>query len=153
MDIDDLSKYYMKYITEKFQVSHECVAKLRPAFFEMLVNAVEHGNLEMTDLKKNLDFLDVERYEEIFRNRKISNKYGEKLIQIECICEGNQLTISIEDDGSGFHPDTIPDPTREDRLSEPFGRGIAIARKNADQISYNNRGNKVSLVFNIGFYN
>ncbi|MDM8549662.1 SpoIIE family protein phosphatase [Desulfobacterales bacterium HSG2] len=144
-EIDDLSRYCMKHIAEKFQVSRENIIRLRTAFFEMLFNAIEHGNLEMTDFKNDPDFFGSERYWEIFEDRKISEEYGERRIRIECVRKENRLEISIEDEGKGFHPDVIPDPIHEDHFTKPSGRGIALARMNVDRIFYGDKGSKVTL--------
>ena len=61
-----------------------------------------------------------------------------------------QLRLSVKDDGAGFDVRNIQDPTHEQNLQETSGRGIAIARMNVDQVIYNAKGNKVTLMKDIG---
>jgi CheY-like chemotaxis protein len=66
----------------------------------------------------------------------------------------DRICIRIADDGPGFDPSTIPDPTvdpiklieqREARGKRPGGFGIHLARRVMDTVSYNERGNIVTL--------
>ncbi|OQY57987.1 MAG: hypothetical protein B6245_14180 [Desulfobacteraceae bacterium 4572_88] len=149
-DIDEVVPFFINHIAEKLDITPEKLKKMRIALFEMLTNAVEHGNLEMTDFKKTDSVYESEAYWEMFKKRMRSEEYGERLIHIECLHDdGEQLRLSVKDDGAGFDVRNIPDPTHEQNLRETSGRGIAIARMSVDQVSYNAKGNKVTLVKDI----
>ncbi len=149
-DVDEVVPFFISHVAEKLEVTDHSLRKLGIAFFEMLTNAVEHGNLEMTDFKKTESVYESEAYWEMFRKRMRSEEYGERLIRIECLHDGEQLRLSVKDDGAGFDVRNIPDPTHEQNLQETSGRGIAIARMNVDQVIYNAKGNKVTLMKDIG---
>ena len=57
-----------------------------------------------------------------------------------------QVEISICDEGGGFRPGTVPDPTLPDNLCKPNGRGIMLMRAYMSSVSYNDDGNCVKLV-------
>jgi anti-sigma regulatory factor (Ser/Thr protein kinase) len=133
------------HITEKFDISQQSVSKIKIAFFELLMNAVEHGNLEMTDFKRDLKIYDSDMYDTIFIERLSSDTYGNRLIQVDISRRDNQLEISIADEGEGFCVENLNSHVAEHNLEKPQGRGICLARLYADQIRYNTKGNKVTL--------
>ena len=51
----------------------------------------------------------------------------------------------IRDEGEGFDPATLPDPTDPANLEKASGRGILLMRTFMDEIVYNNQGNSVLL--------
>ena len=66
------------------------------ALREAIANAVRHGNREQPERKVRVDYS----------------------------IEGRTVTIRVQDEGEGFDPSEIPDPTREENLLRPSGRGI-----------------------------
>ncbi|MCP4350922.1 MAG: SpoIIE family protein phosphatase [Desulfobacterales bacterium] len=145
ISVDHLMNLVMECVTENSEIPSGKLKKFRLAFFELLVNAVEHGSLEMTGFKRDYDCFDSEKYQEIYKQRMYSKKYGDRLIRIEYLYNSDQLEITVEDDGDGFDIDDVPDPFHKDHIRDTSGRGIAIARMNAGQIIYNAKGNKVTL--------
>ena len=59
------------------------------------------------------------------------------------------LRVVVEDEGEGFDPDTIPDPTSEERLLSESGRGIFLMRAFADEVTYQKGGRCVELKFRV----
>lgn len=57
------------------------------------------------------------------------------------------VRIVVEDKGPGFVPDSVPDPTHEDRLELPHGRGLMLMKAYMSFVEYNERGNKVTMVY------
>jgi serine/threonine-protein kinase RsbW len=64
--------------------------------------------------------------------------------------EERRVEVSIADEGLGFRPEELPDPTSPDRLLLPNGRGIFLVREFTDELSFNARGNEVRFVKRIG---
>lgn len=60
--------------------------------------------------------------------------------------DDEQAVIYVADDGGGFDPARVPDPTMPNRLSLPNGRGIMLMRAYMDDVQYNRQGNEVRLV-------
>lgn len=71
----------------------------------------------------------------------------EKFVDIEIDFESNELKIKITDEGIGFHPENVPDPTTPEHIEELNGRGIYLMSHLADKIEYNERGNSVKMTF------
>ena len=58
----------------------------------------------------------------------------------------NRFEISICDEGCGFAPEELPDPTAEENLSRPHGRGVMLMHAYMTAITYNDTGNCVTMV-------
>ena len=97
--------------------SQECAFAIRLALEEALVNAHKHGS----------------RFDP---SRKITISYD---------LDERRAIFRVRDEGPGFEPIRVPDPTLPDRLSLPTGRGIMLMRAYLDDLTYNDQGNEVQL--------
>jgi serine/threonine-protein kinase RsbW len=70
-----------------------------------------------------------------------------KMVVIDILHKGKVLTISVEDQGTGFKPYEIPDPTKPENIEKISGRGVFLMSKLADKIEFNDNGNKVTMSF------
>lgn len=70
-----------------------------------------------------------------------------KYVEIEIAFEENILRISVSDQGPGFKPKEIPDPTKPENIESLNGRGVFLMSKLADEIEFNDCGNKVTMYF------
>ena len=76
------------------------------------------------------------------------NKVNEaKTVRIEITFKENVLKVSVSDEGMGFKPNEIPDPTRAENIENIHGRGVFLMSKLADAIEFNEHGNKVTMYF------
>ena len=76
-----------------------------------------------------------------------NNGIPEKMVDISIDCTGSDLTIEVSDEGTGFRPENIPDPTRPENIEAQNGRGVFLMSRLADSIKYNDQGNTVTLTF------
>ena len=90
---------------------------IRLALDEAIVNAIKHGNGFSPD----------------------------KTVRVNCLIADDLFRIEIEDQGQGFCLADVPDPTDEDNLERPCGRGIMLMRSFMSKIEFNAIGNKVLL--------
>jgi len=97
--------------------SERDVFAIQLAVEEALVNAIKHGN----------------------RNDPA------KTVTVTCWLSQDLFRIEIEDQGEGFDPDAVPDPTSPERLEEPTGRGIMLMRTFMSKVAYNSKGNGAVL--------
>ncbi len=84
---------------------------------EALVNAIHHGN--GSDARKN--------------------------IHVVCSLDGHRIRIEISDEGPGFNPSTLPDPTNGEHLQIPGGRGVMLMRAFMSRVEFNALGNGVVM--------
>lgn len=71
----------------------------------------------------------------------------EASVKVTWSVEPARVTISVEDQGPGFVPDDVPDPTSPELLEKPSGRGLMLMRAYMAKIEYSPRGNKVTMVY------
>jgi len=58
----------------------------------------------------------------------------------------DEAVIWLSDEGSGFDPEVVPDPTLDENLNKPNGRGIMLMRAYMDEVSFGKCGSHVRLV-------
>lgn len=135
----------MHIISRFTGIDKKTTLTIRLSLYEMLVNAMEHGNLEINyDMKKNLleEVMDYQRFlqdranEDPFRNRKVLVSYT---------YDTKSISFTITDDGKGFDVSKVPNPHASENLERLNGRGIFISRVNMTQVKYNEKGNQVTL--------
>ena len=90
---------------------------VRLALEEALVNAIKHGN--KMDLAKT--------------------------VHVDWWVSDKCVRIEIEDEGEGFDVSDVPDPTDEENLDKPGGRGIMLMRSFMSLIEYNESGNRLTM--------
>ena len=59
----------------------------------------------------------------------------------------NKMVITVTDEGRGFKPREVPDPTKPENIEAMNGRGIFLMKRLADEIQFNKKGNSVKLTF------
>lgn len=72
-----------------------------------------------------------------------------KRVKVEVAFQGSTITAKVTDEGSGFNPYDVPDPTCPANLLKAEGRGIFLMRKLLDEVYFNDRGNSVTLVLRL----
>lgn len=77
-------------------------------------------------------------------------KHGNKLNPCKCVKVQYRITpqradFTVEDQGEGFNPANLPDPTAQENLEMNHGRGILLMRAYMSSVVYNPQGNKVTL--------
>ena len=108
-------------ITNESGINQENYGKILIGTLEAVNNAIVHGN------------------------KSDKNKF----VSIEFSMKKSLLEITIEDEGPGFKPGDVPDPTKPENIELINGRGVFLMTKLADSIKFNKRGNCVKLTFKI----
>ena len=70
----------------------------------------------------------------------------DKLVRVEVSLDPQRIVLHVVDEGPGFDPESVPDPTLPANLDSSGGRGLFLIRKLMDEVEYNDRGNAVRLV-------
>ena len=110
---------------------------------ESLLNAVYHGNLEVSsDLKDGEPNL----FEDTARERAQQEPYRSRRVFIDACLTRDEARFVIRDEGRGFNPDDLPDPCDLENLEKPSGRGILLMRSFMDEVRFNETGNTVTLI-------
>ena len=72
-----------------------------------------------------------------------------KNVVVELAMSEGRLEATVRDQGAGFDPMSIPDPTLPENRSRPCGRGVFLMRELLDEVSFNDQGNAVTLVLRL----
>jgi len=104
-------------------ICEENYGKILIALTEAVNNAILHGNGQDPE-------------------KKVSVSY-------ETTQDNQMLFFNIKDQGCGFNPNDIPDPTDPDNLEKPNGRGVFLMKNLADTCEFLNSGCEVRLGFKI----
>lgn len=114
------------------------------ALHESLSNAISHGNLELdSDLRQEED----ERlYYEMGETRKLIWPYCDRRVHVYASLNTERVRFVIRDEGPGFNHQKVVDPTHEENFERIGGRGLLLIRSFMDEVSYNTRGNEITLV-------
>lgn len=121
---------------------------LELALREIMINAIEHGNLGVTYEEKTME-TELGTLENLIAERSSEHNLCERLVRVETTRTEDALTVVVEDEGDGFDWKSLPDPTDPGNLLIAHGRGVLIAHLSIDKLYYNDKGNKATLVLNI----
>lgn len=77
-------------------------------------------------------------------------KHGSQLdpdrtVTVDCSMDGEAIEVSIKDEGPGFDPGVVPDPTEEENLEIPSGRGLILMRSFMTDVAIDPPGNRVRM--------
>ena len=110
---------------------------------ELITNAVEHGNLGISYIEKQLA-LDEGKLSELFDDRVHNEKFKNRKVKVDFFTDEEKYQWTITDNGEGFNWKSIPDPTDQEHILELNGRGIFISNFLFDKIEYFGKGNVVT---------
>ncbi|HEX9581065.1 MAG TPA: ATP-binding protein [Gemmatimonadales bacterium] len=69
-----------------------------------------------------------------------------KIVEVRVVVTPSRLTVHVADEGDGFDPALVPDPTLPERLEEEDGRGLFLIRQLVDEVRFNDRGNAICMI-------
>lgn len=112
------------------------------ALLEALSNALIHGNLQ---LDSGLRRTDREEFDRLVEERCQQDPYRKR--RIHCLVKESMERIEyvIRDEGAGFDPNSLPDPTTPENLLNVCGRGIMLIKTFMDEVVFNQRGNEIAM--------
>lgn len=114
------------------------------ALREALVNAIFHGNLEVSSSLREID--GGKPYLELSARRRQEAPYGARRVRITVLQRRHEVRYVIADEGPGFDPRALPDPTDVSQLEKVSGRGILLIRTFMDEVLHNERGNEITMI-------
>lgn len=133
----------VQHIREKIEFEFPSAISLMHSVLDYLMKRVEKVGVIETDNSNLFVALD-----EAFVNAiKHGNKFdANKIVRISAEVSPTEARFTIEDEGEGFNVSEIPDPTNPENLFKTSGRGVLIIHNIMDEVSYNERGNRLTMV-------
>lgn len=117
--------------------------RLAVALHEALVNAIDHGNLELSsELRQN----DGKAYYALAEERRRTNPFRDRRVQVSARLSRSKAVYTVTDEGPGFDPFALPDPTDPTNLDKVSGRGLLLIRTFMDEVAHNESGNQITMV-------
>jgi serine/threonine-protein kinase RsbW len=136
-------KEEIQNIREKIEFEIPSLISLMHTILEYLIRRVEKVGIIKSENSNLFIALD-----EAFVNAvKHGNKFdSEKMVRIAAEVSTKEARFTIEDEGEGFDVNSIPDPCDPENLFKTSGRGVLIIHNVMDEVRYNQRGNRLTMV-------
>jgi CheY-like chemotaxis protein/anti-sigma regulatory factor (Ser/Thr protein kinase) len=113
------------------------------ALEESLRNAIFHGNLELTSEQREGD---PDVYQRLVSERQTREPYASRRLRVTIDVSPTEGRFAIRDEGPGFDPSKLPDPTDPENLEKVSGRGLLLMRTFMDELTFNSTGNEVVMI-------
>ncbi|MBS0205424.1 MAG: response regulator [Planctomycetes bacterium] len=137
-----LSRHLQQMLGDSWSSDRTDRLRSGTAFEEALLNALYHGNLEVSsDLKE----VDHAAFYKLVEERRNLSPWRDRRVHVSVRLSPDEIEVAIRDEGPGFDPTKLPDPTDPENLDRPCGRGVMLMRAFMDDVVYNSQGNEVTL--------
>jgi serine/threonine-protein kinase RsbW len=103
---------------QRCQYDEDTIFAIKLAFEEAITNAVKHGNCN--DPTKH--------------------------VHLRYYVDSERIVLAVRDEGCGFVPESVPDPTADENLERPCGRGLMLMQSYMTKVRYSPTGNEVWLL-------
>lgn len=141
--IPHLVAYFRDVMTQMHLCDENTLSRIGIALTESLENALFHGNLE---LSSRLREGDGRAWSTTALERRQQSPYKDRHLHVTARISHDEGRFIIRDEGPGFDPASLPDPTVGNNLESVSGRGVFLMRTFMDEVSYNAAGNELTLV-------
>lgn len=118
------------------------IIRISTALQEGLVNAIEHGNLE---LDSKLRELKDNSYQKLGDERRQQEPFGSRKVFVTAEFNREGCRWTIRDEGRGFNPESLPDPRDPANLQRVSGRGLLLIRTFMDEVEFNDTANEITM--------
>lgn len=112
---------YVSRVVKQYEINQELYGNMLITLTEAVSNAIIHGN---------------------------SAKAAKKVL-VSTNCSGQRICFKVQDEGMGFDPDSLPDPTAPENILTPGGRGVFLMRQLSDSVTFDDDGRIVILEFTL----
>lgn len=110
---------FIDNVKEKYNIDDDIYGNIMVAVTESVNNAIKHGNA--------------------------SDK--SKYVTLTAIYEDNLVKFIVEDEGPGFDPEKLPDPTAPENIEKLGGRGIFLMKQLSDEVKFSREGRVSEMTF------
>lgn len=142
--VQPLISHLQDHMTMMSLVDKGGLIRVGTALHESLINAMEHGNLELSSELRESE--DIEAYRGLVEKRRHLPPYLARRVLVTARFSRNEAVFMVRDDGSGFNTSKLPDPTDPANLGKSSGRGLFLIRTFMDEVSFNEAGNQITMI-------
>jgi serine/threonine-protein kinase RsbW len=120
--VEEAIELVCRHLKAEFLTERTIRFNLRVALAEAIANAIQYGN--RNDPSKAVG---------------IRVRFGPERVEME-----------VTDEGPGFDPNSVPDPTVLERRSQETGRGLFLIQRLVDEVRFNEKGNAICMILRRG---
>jgi len=122
--------------------------RIGAALKEALLNAVCRGNLEISfnEMQASRVSLIEGKGEDLVQQRRQATPYCNRKVSVDVVIDTHEAHFVIRDQGPGFNPTSLPPAGQPGSLDPEAGRGLVLMRAFMDEVSFNQRGNEVTMI-------
>ncbi len=120
------------------------MVRVGTALYEVLLNAIEHGNLELSSELREIE--NGAPYKKLAEERRRQSPYKDRAVRLVARFSRDESAFVIRDEGPGFDPAKLPDPMDPVNMEKSSGRGLLLIRTFMDDVHFNDKGNEITLV-------
>ena len=141
--VPDVIAHIQSYLERLGRCDATDVLRIGVTLEESLVNAIHHGNLEVSSCLRQEG---GDLYLQTARERREVHPYCDRRVHfVVRICEDG-VHFTVRDEGNGFDPSLLPDPTDPAGLERIGGRGLLLIHAFMDEVEFNETGNQITMV-------
>jgi|JI61114BRNA_FD_contig_21_12986475_length_484_multi_11_in_0_out_0_1 serine/threonine-protein kinase RsbW len=111
---------FVNQVLQEYDMNQDIFGNILITLTEAVSNAILHGNRARTHKK----------------------------VFVSTRCSAQTISFVVKDEGTGFDPDILPDPTAPENICTPGGRGVFLMRQLCDTVAFSEGGSVVELGFN-----
>jgi CheY-like chemotaxis protein len=141
--IPSLISYVQNLVTSIGLCGDGDVIRVCIALEEALRNAMYHGNLELTSEQREGDPVE---YQQLIDERSRREPFASRTLAVTVDITPTSGRFVVRDQGPGFDPNKLPDPTDPENLEKVSGRGLLLMRTFMDEVTFNDTGNQVTMI-------
>ncbi len=119
------------------------LVRVGTALHEAITNATEHGNLE---LPSSIREEDPGKFRTLVAQRSRQLPYCRRRVTVRSCVTRDEARITVIDEGPGFDPSKLPDPTDPENIGKVSGRGVFLIRTFMDEVHFNDNGNEITMI-------
>lgn len=118
------------------------ILRVGTALYESLVNAIEHGNLEVESAQRDMPHTE---YRTMLEERSHQSPFRSRHVYLTAAVSRMAVVFTVRDEGPGFDTTSLPDPTAPENVAKVNGRGLFLIRTFMDEVRFNDKGNEVTM--------
>ncbi|QEL15392.1 response regulator [Limnoglobus roseus] len=142
--LQPLIGHLQDHMLQRKLVGEEDLVRVGTALYEVLLNAIEHGNLELSSELREVD--NGAPYKKLAAERRRQSPYKDRTVRLVARFSRDESAFTVRDEGPGFDPAKLPDPMDPENMAKSSGRGLLLIRTFMDDVRFSARGNEVTLV-------
>ena len=86
--------------------------------------------------------------DEAVRNAIVHGNKSDRRLYVRVLywVKDGKVNIEVEDEGKGYNPKKLPDPTVDENITRNCGRGVYLIKKLMDKVEFNETGNVIKMM-------